>query len=88
MSTDNRPTQTAAPPLSDLPLGVITRRIRFVYTNWRGTVATRTVEPTGLWFGSTEWHPEQQWFLRAVDLEKDAMRDFALRDMKDVTYAE
>ena len=79
---------TADASLSDLPLGIITRRIKFVYTNWRGSIATRGVEPTGLWFGSTEWHPEQQWFLRAVDLEKDAMRDFALRDMTDITYAE
>lgn len=29
----------------------------------------------------TEWHPEEQWFLRATDLDKKAERDFALIDI-------
>lgn len=53
----------------------------FVYRNWRGEVATRTVTPQSLWFGSTEWHPEPQWFLKAIDRGKGAPRDFALRDI-------
>ena len=69
-------------------LSVITRRITFGYTNWRGETRTRTAEPTDVWFGRTEWHPEPQWFMSAADVEKDAMRDFAMRDMKEVRYAE
>lgn len=50
------------------------------YTNWRGETAKRTIQPIAVWFGSTEWHPEPQWFLRAADHGKVAARDFALSD--------
>lgn len=53
---------------------------RVTYRNWRGEVAERVITPIRVWFGSTEWHPEPQWFLRAMDEEKGAERDFALRD--------
>ena len=69
-------------------LSVVTRRITFDYMNWRGKLEARTVAPTDVWFGSTEWHPEPQWFMNAVDIEKNVMRDFAMRDMKEVRYAE
>jgi hypothetical protein len=55
--------------------------IRFVYRNWRGVVATRTAQIISLSYGVTEWHPEPQWLLQALDLEKNAVRLFALRDM-------
>lgn len=56
--------------------------IRVRYTNWRGEMADRHLMPTSLWFGSTEWHKEPQWLMKAVDLEKGgATRDFALKDM-------
>jgi predicted DNA-binding transcriptional regulator YafY len=64
-----------------------TQRITFVYTNWRGETATRTVAPTIIWYGSTKWHPEPQWFMTATDVEKNQLRDFAVKDMKDVRYA-
>lgn len=62
-------------------------RVGFVYRNWRGEVAERRVEIRGLWYGSTEWHPEPQWFLKAVDLDKHESRDFALRDIMRPTPA-
>lgn len=57
------------------------RHIVFRYTNWRGETATRTVLPHKIWFGSTEWHPEEQWFLTGEDVEKGEIRDFALVDI-------
>ena len=72
----------------DCRLSVATRRITFEYTNWRGETRTRTVEPADVWFGRNEWHLEPQWFMTAADIEKGAMRDFAMRDMKEVRYAE
>lgn len=48
------------------------------YQNWRGEVATREIKPICLWFGQTQWHPEDQWFLTAWDVEKQVERDFAL----------
>ncbi len=51
------------------------------YRNHRGEVADRRVVPSRLWFGSTSWHPESQWLLEAIDLDKGAVRDFAMRDI-------
>jgi predicted DNA-binding transcriptional regulator YafY len=82
--------QTAAKPKGRMfaHLSVTTRKITFTYRNWRGETAVRTAEPTGIWFGSSEWHPEPQWIMSACDTEKNVMRYFAMRDMKDVNYAE
>lgn len=56
--------------------------IRFEYRNWQGVVATRRARVISLVYGVTEWHPEPQWLLEAVDLEKDLVRLFALQHMK------
>ena len=54
--------------------------VTLTYTNWRGETAERTITPKRIWFGSTDWHPEPQWLLTAFDAEKQANRDFALKD--------
>lgn len=50
------------------------------YTNWRGETAVRRIVPLRVWFGSTAWHPEPQWILTALDVDKDKERHFALKD--------
>lgn len=55
--------------------------LHFHYRNHRGELATRHVHPIMVWFGSTEWHKEPQWLLKAYDLERKADRDFALTDV-------
>lgn len=55
--------------------------VRFRYRNWRGVVAVRSARVLRLIYGATEWHPEPQWLLEAVDLDKDEVRLFALADM-------
>lgn len=62
------------------------RAIKIVYTNYRGETALREVLPQRVWFGATEWHPEEQWLLDAIDLDKGAPRSFALRDIQ--SYAD
>lgn len=57
----------------------------FDYTNWRGEKDRRRVIPHGMRFGSTEWHPEPQWLMKAFDLDKQADREFAMRDIQPVT---
>ena len=52
--------------------------VHFTYTNHRGETARRCVKIVSIYHGSTEWHPEPQWLLRAWDLDKEANRDFAL----------
>lgn len=56
--------------------------IAIVYTDHRGETSTRRITPTRIWFGRTEWHPEEQWLLDAFDLDKQVCRSFAMRDIK------
>jgi predicted DNA-binding transcriptional regulator YafY len=57
------------------------REISIRYRNWRGEVSVRRVLPETIWFGATEWHPEHQWLMDAVDLDRDEMRSFAIKDI-------
>lgn len=50
------------------------------YTNWRGERRERTVTPISIVFGPTEWHPEPQWLLEAIDSEK-GLRRFAMANI-------
>jgi hypothetical protein len=49
-----------------------------VYVNWKGERRERAVAPSRLFWGSTEWHPEPQWLVEALDVEKQTQRTFAL----------
>lgn len=51
------------------------------YTNHRGEQAERRIIPERIWFGSTEWHQEPQWLLEAFDLDRKAVRCFAVKDI-------
>ena len=53
----------------------------FEYINWEGKKAVRTVKPLEIWYGKTEWHPKEQWLLRAIDLDKNKERNFAVKDI-------
>lgn len=53
-----------------------------LYTNYRGETALRRIVPNRIWFGHTDWHPEDGWLLDAFDLEKGAERSFAMKDIR------
>lgn len=63
-------------------------QITFTYRNWRGEVAQRVVRPIAIRFGATEYHPRPQWLMQAFDLEKQAVRDFAMSDLSDIDPAD
>ena len=56
--------------------------VSIVYTNWKNVTATRTIRPIEIWYGSTEYHTSEQWLLRALDIEKNEERNFAMQDIK------
>ena len=58
------------------------RAVSILYTNYRGEKAWRRITPIRIWFGATEWHPEEQWLLDAIDLEKGTNRSFAMGDIE------
>lgn len=51
------------------------------YTNWRGERSTRRIVPLAITYGSNDFHPEPQWILTAKDLDKGALRNFAMKDI-------
>ncbi len=57
------------------------RIIKILYTNWKGKTCIRYILPIKLWYGSTKWHKQESWLLQAMDLEKNAKRDFVMKDI-------
>lgn len=55
--------------------------LEMMYVNHRGEAALRRIVPVMVWHGATEWHKEPQWLLRAWDVDRQATRDFAMRDI-------
>lgn len=57
------------------------QKVTINYTNWEGKTADRSILPLRIWYGSTNWHLKEQWLLKALDLDKNEERDFALQDI-------
>ena len=55
--------------------------ISIVYKTLRGEIGTQTIVPKNIWFGSTEWHQNEQWFLKAYVLDQQEEQDFAMCDI-------
>lgn len=56
--------------------------IKVLYTNWRGETAVRSIMPLKIYFGSTEYYPKEQWLLEVFDLDRNAIRVYALQEIK------
>jgi ribonuclease HI len=59
--------------------------IKITYTNHRNETAERIIEPMSIWYGKTEWHPQEQWFLKAKDVERNVRRDFAMEHIAGIS---
>jgi len=57
------------------------KAVRITYTNYRGETGERTIIPLELIFSKNEWHPQEQWMIRAIDVDKGAERTFTLKDI-------
>ena len=51
------------------------------YTNYRGERKIYKILPKKIGFGSTEYHPDDQWMLEATDLDRNVERTFAIQDI-------
>lgn len=56
------------------------------YKNWKGNIKDYTIIPQDIYHGSTQYHPEPQWLLRAFLVERDEEgkrieRTFAMKDI-------
>jgi predicted DNA-binding transcriptional regulator YafY len=83
LSQTGESTVTTAQPLATQPFETQqAKQAKIVYTNYKGETAIRLIQPLHIFFGSTPWHPRQQWFLKAYDVEKGEERDFAMTDIR------
>ena len=82
-SSEDADARRAAISLKNWANGYIINNVSPVkvnYKNWRGEIREREIIIKGLIFGSTKWHPEEQWLLNAIDVEDNKEKQFALRD--------
>ena len=59
----------------------VSAEVEILYTNYRGETSLRSIIPREIWFGKTEWHLGPQWFMDAYDIQRHAVRSFALKDI-------
>jgi len=52
------------------------------YTNHRDSTRDRSIIPIQVWYGLSDWHEGEQWFLKALDTDKQEERDFAMLSIK------
>lgn len=60
----------------------------FRYRNWQGEIAVRHAIPISVWYGHTEWHPDDGWLMTAWDTDKDAERTFSMSDILEINPKE
>lgn len=58
--------------------------LEFDYVNYKGEAGHRRAQFKSVRFGSSPWHQEPQWLMKAVDLDKQEEREFALKDMTNI----
>jgi predicted DNA-binding transcriptional regulator YafY len=56
-------------------------KVHIDYTNHRGERNWRAVVPHHIWHGTTEYHMTPQWLMTAWDMDKRAIRVFAMKDI-------
>ena len=59
------------------------KELKFIYQNWKGEISTRTIDGNSIniYYGEVEWHKGEQWIMEAMDLDKQDIRHFALKDI-------
>lgn len=61
------------------------RQVTIFYKNYREELKEYLIIPHNMWFGRTDFHPgEEQWFIRATDVNRNVVRDFAWLDVQEV----
>ena len=55
-----------------------TRVVMIDYTNWRNERRVRSIKPIEIIWGCSEWHPVNQYLLRAKDMEDGKVKDFTM----------
>jgi len=65
------------------PAILLDRAVKVKYANYRGEVGIRSIIPMEVYWGQTEYHPHDQWLLKVWDVEKNAERIYAFKDIQE-----
>jgi len=55
--------------------------IKVKYKNYQGITSIRNIIPQNIYYGHTNFHLKDQWLLEVWDVDKDALRTYALMDI-------
>jgi hypothetical protein len=61
--------------------GLLNSTLRITYKNYRNVIEERVVTPKSVFYGSTRYHPDEQWLLEARCHSRKDNRVFAIRDI-------
>jgi len=70
--------ETKPERMQTLPVGI---PIKVKYKNYQGITSIRTIIPQKIYYGSTDYHKENQWLMDVFDVDKDAPRTYAMMDI-------
>jgi hypothetical protein len=57
--------------------------IKVIYKNWKKEVGLRMIIPLSIFYGTNEYHKDEQWLLKVWDLDKNDYRTYALGDIQE-----
>lgn len=58
------------------------QNLKFIYKNWKGETYLREVVDAEIVWDQSAWHgDEEQWFIKATDVEKKVERMFLMKDI-------
>ena len=63
------------------PHYIPTTSIKVKYKNWQGNIGIRTIIPQTIYYGNADYHKTEQWLMDVFDVDKDALRTYALMDI-------
>ena len=63
------------------PHYIPTTSIKVKYKNWKGIISVRNIIPKNIYYGNTEFHTQEQWLLDVWDVDKGALRTYAMMDI-------
>lgn len=66
----------------------INKKLKILYKNWKGVTSLRNIEVRSIWKGETDYHKGEQYFVTALDLDKNKTRDFAINDIINIPLGE
>lgn len=58
------------------------KTVTVIYTNYKNRTSVRKIIPKDIYFGHAEWYPEEQWLMTVYDVDKQAERIFAMKNIK------